>query len=438
MEISVLKEYFFEKKMGEFVLGEKGNIKIDSRKVESGDIFVAIRGEKNDANNFADDIFAKGAALIVTDKEETKIKYQNKALMVKDAITFLQDFSSYYRDKINPIVVGITGSNGKTTTKDFLFSILSRCGRTKKTMGNLNNHIGVPLTLLQLEKGDEYIVVEMGMSGFGEIDRLCQISKPDYGIITNIGDSHMEYMKTKENVFIAKTEMVKHVKNRMILNGDDEFLKKIEGISVGLKEECDFKGDNIVIDENGSKFQITTEKKMVKAEIQIAGEHNILDALLAAAAAAELGINDENIVAGLKETEFTKMRFEKIAKGNTVYINDAYNASPVSMRYAIETFSEIYNDGFEKIAVLGDMLELGEKSKEYHEAVFDTVISAKIDKIYLFGNEMKHLYKKLDGVKAVTHFTEKSQIKESIKSDKDKKAILLKGSRGMKLEDIID
>lgn len=437
MESSVFKAYLIEEKLGDFNLFNLKNIKIDSRKIEKDDIFLAIVGEKNDANNFAEEVFAKGAALIITDKSETKEKYGEKALLVEDTLIFLQKFAAYYRGEINPVVIGITGSNGKTTTKDFIFSILKRFGKAKKTIGNLNNHIGVPLTLLQLEKDDKFIVVEMGMSGFGEIDLLCRIAKPDYGIITNIGDSHMEYMKTKENVFKAKTEMLKYVREKIVINGDDEYLKKVDGFSAGFGEWCRLRGEDIKINENGSKFDMIIKDKRLKTEIQLAGEHNVLDALLAAAVAFEIGIDEEDILKGLKDAEFTKMRFERIVKDKTVYINDAYNASPVSMRYSIETFSGIYNEGYEKIAVLGDMLELGEKSKEYHEELADIIKESKIDKVYLYGKEMKYLYEKLSGVKPVIHFTDKNDIKEEIGKNNNKKAILLKGSRGMKIEDII-
>lgn len=437
MDSEIFKRYISEKKLGDLELINLRDIKIDSRKIESGDIFLAIKGEKNDGNDFAEDVFSKGASLIITDRKDIKELYNEKAVLVKDSLLFLQEFSSFYRQQMNVMVIGITGSNGKTTTKDFLASILRRCGKTKKTIGNLNNHIGVPLTLLQLEKTDKYIVVEMGMSGFGEIDFLCKLAKPDFGIITNIGDSHMEFMKTRENVCKAKTEMLKYVEGKIVLNGDDEYLSKLNGYFAGFGDNCNVKGVNLKINENGSLFSITTEEKTLQADIKIAGEHNVLDALLAAACAMKIGIPDEDIIKGLKEADFTKMRFEKIEKGETIYINDAYNASPVSMKYSIETFSDLYNNGYEKIAVLGDMLELGEQSREYHEGLAEIINTAKIDKIYLYGNEMKYLFNRLSGIKEVKHFSDKREITNEIMGNNLKKAILLKGSRGMKLEDVI-
>ena len=332
-------------------------------------------------------------------------------------------------------IIAITGSNGKTTTKDMVYSILSQEYVTAKTMGNLNNHIGVPFTILQLDNKYEVAVLELGMSGFGEIDLLSNIAQPDIGVITNIGDSHLEFLKTRENVFKAKTELVKYVeKENLIIFGDDPFLKMLDGVKVGYEKDNNYQIEDFSDSDEGLSFELNGDKY----EIALNGKHNCINAAIAVVIGKKMKVPYEKIKDGLKNLELTPMRFQKIEKENIIYINDAYNASPISVSFSLETFDKLYNDTL-KITILGDMLELGEKEIEYHKNIIEKALSIHTDKIYLYGERMK---KALENVQKnrekITHFTEKEEIKKLILKEQKKTSILLKGSRGMKLEEIIE
>ena len=517
-------------------------VSMNSKEIQENDLFVAIRG----GNNYINEALEKGAYAVYDDiNAKIDERYTDRAFYVNDSVLFLQEFAKKWREVLDIKVIGITGSNGKTTVKDITYQLLSAKYKGKKTEGNYNNHIGLPFTLLRLEKDDEFIILEMGMSGFGEIDLLGKISNPDISIITNIGESHLEFLHTKKNVFKAKTEIVPYTKEVLIINGDDDYLKDIENnrlkIVKALKEsERKFGGNDdkteknsedkqyqqenknsyfyygdVKFDEKGTHFSLKYNEKensenmfknmnninsMDKNNIDIdntdmesinninsingndknntdinidninkninengeiernfntnlLGEHNILNLTMGIAVAKQFDIDDKTIEETVKNINLTNMRFQIIEKENTVYINDAYNASPASMRKSLETFSKIYNDRI-KIVVLGDMLELGEKELELHSELSETIEQCKLDKIYLFGERMKSLYSKLKGnfekenekgnkkenfeKKEVFHFSDKNLIKEELKKVTDKKAVLIKGSRGMKLEEIID
>ena len=406
------------------------NVHIDSRLLKKDDIFIAIRG----GNGFVEEALEKGAAAVFYD--DPKLCLNNpKAVYIEDSVEFIQKLAKEYRRKFKAEVFAITGSNGKTTTKDILYQILSSQFKGKKTKGNYNNHIGLPLTLLRVEDDDEFIVLEMGMSGFGEIDLLCQISSPDYGIITNIGESHLEYLKSKENVFKAKTEILNYVDGvNVFVVGDDPYLEKIsDAVKVGETEGNSHIIDSVVEDESGSTFCLDG----LKFSTNLLGRHNIKNMSLAILVAEKYGLSKETAKTSVKNIELTQMRYQRIENGNILYINDAYNASPSSVKVSLETFEKFYKNRY-KIAVLGDMLELGEHSKKYHEDLAEIIEKSNIDVIYLYGEEMKHLFHKLNHQKK-SYFEKKDDIsKKIIELSKDKKiAVLLKGSRGMRLEKII-
>lgn len=405
------------------------NVVMDSKKMEPGDVFIAIRG----GNNYIGEAFAAGASFVIYDNQE--IDYPDKnAIKVRNSVEFLQKMAKYYREKLNLTVIGITGSNGKTTTKDILYTILSSVMKGKKTEGNYNNHIGLPFTMMRAEEDDKFIILEMGMSGFGEIELLSQIAQPDYGIITNIGHSHLEHLKTRENIYKAKTEIVPFIKKKVVVNGDDEFLKRVTGVKAGIGRDNDYFAEAIEGNEDESSFTLNAKGKKYSVTVNLAGNHNIANVVTAIACAAEAGIDIEKSIEAVKEVAVSKMRFEKIEKDGIIYINDAYNASPMSMKCSIETFSKLYNDKV-KIAVLGDMLELGIESPKLHKEIKNVLDNAKVDIVMLYGEMMRELYNEL-GEEAL-YFTDKSDIKSKIKSIEGEKVVLLKGSRGMRLEEII-
>lgn len=406
---------------------EIDHVVMDSRKVQKGDLFFAI----NNGNSYIDDVLEKGAALVIADNYKGNDK---RVIKVEDTIECMQELAKKYRHTLDVKVIAITGSNGKTTTKDMIYSVLSQKYVTAKTMGNLNNHIGVPFTILQLDEKCEAAVLELGMSGFGEIDLLSSIVEPDIGVITNIGDSHLEFLKTRENVFKAKTELVKYVSaENLIVFGDDPFLKDLNGIKVGYENNNNYQIKNFTDSDEGLSFEMEEKKYTVSLN----GKHNCINTAMAIVIGKKMGVSYKEISNGLKNLELTPMRFQKIEKENIIYINDAYNASPISVSFSLETFDKLYNDTL-KITVLGDMLELGEKEIEYHENIIEKALIIHTDKIYLYGERMAKALKVIQGNKEkITHFTNKEDIKNILEKEHGKTAVLLKGSRGMKLEEII-
>ena len=402
------------------------NVIMDSRKVQKGDLFFAI----NNGNQYINEVLEKGASVVVADNY---LGDDKRVFKVLNTVEFMQKFAKEYREALGLKVIAITGSNGKTTTKDMIYSVLSRKYRTKKTEGNYNNHIGLPFTILQLEEKDEVVVLEMGMSGFGEIDLLSSIAKPDIGVITNIGDSHLEFLKTRENVFKAKTELLNYVssENTYII-GDDQYLKNVVGNKIGFNRENNFVIEDFIDSNDGMSFKVENSEYT----LNLNGKHNALNAGMAIAIGKRFDLTSEEIKEGLKNLHLTPMRFQKIEKEDLIYINDAYNASPISMEYSLNTFDKLYNN-MKKIVVLGDMLELGEKEIEFHREIIEKALSIKCDKIYLYGERMKKAYDLLEKNDKIRCFNNKEDIVKLIANEIEKIAVLLKGSRGMKLEEII-
>lgn len=402
------------------------NIIMDSRKVQKGDLFFAI----NNGNKYINEVLEKGASIVVADNY---LGDDKRVFKVLNTVEFMQKFAKEYREALGLKVIAITGSNGKTTTKDMIYSVLSRKYITKKTEGNYNNHIGLPFTILQLKEKDEIVVLEMGMSGFGEIDLLSSIAKPDIGVITNIGDSHLEFLKTRENVFKAKTELLNYVssENTYII-GDDQYLKNVVGNKIGFSRENNFVIEDFIDSNDGMSFKVEDSEY----NLNLNGKHNALNAGMAIAIGKRFDLTSEEIKEGLKNLHLTPMRFQKIEKEDLIYINDAYNASPISMEYSLNTFDKLYNN-MKKIVVLGDMLELGEKEIEFHREIIEKALSIKCDKIYLYGERMKKAYDLLEKNDKIRCFNNKEDIVKLIANEIEKIAVLLKGSRGMKLEEII-
>ena len=406
------------------------NVVMDSRKVIKGSLFFAI----NNGNSYVKDVLDKGASLVIADNTDIK---DERVIKVTDTIATMQDLATKYRKKLDIQVVGITGSNGKTTTKDIVYSLLSTKAKTLKTEGNYNNHIGLPYTLLNVTDEEKFVVLEMGMSSLGEIRRLGEISSPDYAIITNIGDSHIEFLKTRDNVFKAKTELLEFVdKENTFVCGDDEYLGKLDVNKVGFNENNTYKIESYEFSNKDSKFILDGKEY----EMPLLGKHNISNTAIAIELAKKIGLTDEEIQKSLKEVKISNMRFQEIKIGNDIYINDAYNASPMSMKAAIDTLNEIYDDKY-KIAILGDMLELGENEIDYHIDVLNYLLDKKIKLGYLYGERMKKAYdifmKNRSEEYRFWYYPTKKGIVESLKNIKMEKVILLKASRGIKLEEII-
>ena len=408
-----------------------GNVQIDSRKVMKNDVFIAIRS----GNGYINDVLNKGASLVFYDDFKLEIQ-DERAIYVEDSTLFLQILAKEYRSILDVIVIGITGSEGKTSTKDILYSIISSKYKGKKTQGNFNNHIGLPLTLLQLEEDDKFIALEMGMSDLGEIEILSDIAKPDYAIITNIGDSHLEFLKNRDNVFKAKTEIFKFVKpENRIVYGDDEYFKKIDAIRIGENFDNDYIISDFFQDINGSSFTFSEGADNLSIKTNLYGKYNAFNIALSTTMAKKIGVSDTMILKQLKELQLSGMRFERVELNNKVFINDSYNASPVSMEVSLKTFNEIFKDEY-KVVILGDMLELGENSKKFHEDLSYLINRLEIEEIYLVGKNMKNLYKVLEHPKCI-HCEDVGDVKKKIKNIQDGAVILLKGSNGINLNKIL-
>ena len=406
------------------------DVVMDSRKVTEGSLFFAI----NNGNSYVKDVLDKGASLVIADNTEVQ---DERIVRVSDTVATMQDLATKYRKKLDIQVVGITGSNGKTTTKDIVYSLLSAKAKTLKTEGNYNNHIGLPYTLLNVTDEEKFVVLEMGMSSLGEIRRLGEISSPDYAIITNIGDSHIEFLKTRDNVFKAKTELLEFVnKENTFVCGDDEYLAKLDVNRIGFDDSNTHRIESYEFSDKGSKFILDGKEY----RMSLLGKHNISNTAIGIELAKKIGLTDEEIENGLKEIKISNMRFQEIKIGEDIYINDAYNASPTSMKAAIDTLNEIYNDKY-KIAILGDMLELGENEVDYHIDVLNYLLDKKIKLIYLYGERMKKAYDIFMKTKSEEYrfwyYPDKEGIVESLKNIRMEKVILLKASRGTALEDII-
>lgn len=424
--LATIKNYFKEKNIEKIEKLEIKNVVIDSRKIEKDSLFFAI----NNGNSYIEEALNKGASLIIGDNVPENIN-DSRVIRVEDTIGTLQALANEYRKNLNLKIIGITGSNGKTTTKDLIHGVLSQKYRCQKTSGNYNNHIGVPYTILNFSENDEIGILEMGMSSFGEIDTLCKIAMPDYGVITNIGDSHLEFLKNRENVFKAKGEMIPYIdSDNLFLFGDDPFLKSVDGIKVGFEKDNNYQIGNISEKDCSAEFMVNN----LTYEVPLNGRHNCINGAMAVAIGNKFEVSNEDIRKGLLKSSLSSMRFQRIEKENITYINDAYNASPISMKYSLESFNEL-KDTRKKIAVIGDMLELGENEIQYHLDILRLVDKLNIEEVYLFGPRMKEASKGIASEK-IKVFEEKEDICKRLSEFKNI-TVLLKGSRGMRLEEII-
>lgn len=415
----------------------------DTRKILKGNIFLALKGENFNGNKYAKDALEKGASISIIDEDIENInecKNLGTVIKVKDGNEALLSLAKYYRKKLGIKVVGITGSTGKTSTKDVVASFLSGKYKVFKTKGNFNNHIGLPLMILQLDSSYDVAVLELGMSHLGEIHRLAECARPDIALITNIGLSHIENLKTRENIFKAKMEITDFFdeNNVLIVNGEDDFLpyiknKKYKVIKTGYKDEFDFKVKNVVLNENSTSFTVEHNGEESDFNIPMVGAHNVLNSLLAVAAANELKVTFHEMKEGLKNIEATSMRLEFIKKNGFEIINDCYNASPSSMKAAIDVLKN--RKGSRKIAILGTMNELGEEAENSHKLV-GSYAKDKVD-ILITTGKFKEAYKSGFEKDSIRIYNTKEEIIEDLKNiiQKDD-VVLVKASRGIKFEDI--
>lgn len=419
----------------------------DSRTKTANSLFVPIIGENFDGHDYVKEAVDNGAKAVLWSKERELPLFLSTAFpvfFVEDTITALQKMASRYRELINPIVVGITGSNGKTTTKDLVAAMLETTYHTHYTDGNFNNHIGLPLTVLSMERGTEALVLEMGMSDFGEIDLLAKIARPDYAIITNIGESHIEFLGSRKGISEAKLEILNGLKDGgyAIIDGDEALLKHIHNqanvITCGYGESNMVKINHVEISLKFTTFDLSDRHTY---KVPLLGKHHAQNAAYAITLGDHLGIGKDKQQKALLSLKLTSMRFEMVKGPNEVaIINDAYNASPTSMKAAIEVVKQM--SGFtDKVLVLGDVLELGEHSKELHRSVADC-IEAPVNVLFTFGNDARYILESVqENEQAILckHFVSKEELIEALRDFLKKDSLLLfKASRGLEFESLIE
>ena len=448
---------------GKLIIGdtekECKNYSKDTRTIKKGDTYIGIKGEKFDGSSFWKDALNNGAETVIINNikldEIEEYKKQNKNIIqVEDTIKAIGEMASYkmkiQKEKYNLKVVGVTGSVGKTSTKDIIANVLSKKYKVLKTEGNKNNHIGLPLTILRLQD-EEIAVIEMGMNHLGEISYLTKIAKPDIAVITNIGTSHIGNLGSRENILKAKLEILEGMdKKKIVINNDNDLLNKwylenknnIEIHTFGIKNESEFNAKNIKLKENSSEFICENKNEKINIEVPVGGEHFILNALCGLTVGKLLNLNNEEIKNGIKDFKLTAKRMEiNHLKNNITIINDSYNASYESMKASISNLKNM--NGERKIAVLGDMFELGDFSEKLHKEVGTEIYKNKIDKLYLIGNYSKFIGEEAEkeGYKKenIFYFENKDELFNNLKNNlKSGDVILIKASNGMKLFEIAE
>jgi UDP-N-acetylmuramoyl-tripeptide--D-alanyl-D-alanine ligase len=432
-----------------FAAIEITGVSIDSRKIEHGNLFIPFKGENSDGHKYVEESLKKGASAALWQSDVPNPPVHLPILIVDDCLEALQELAREYRKQLPVKVVGITGSNGKTTTKDMTASLLSTTYKVQKTEGNYNNHIGLPLTVLGLDEDTEIAVLEMGMSGRGEIEFLTKLASPDAVVITNIGESHLLDLGSREGIAEAKLEILQGLKDDglAVLHGDEpllmERINKYKGnINVqtfGRSDSNDFFPTEIVQLPQGNRFKIN--KSSESFELPVLGTHNILNALAAMMIAHCFEVPFTKMNEGLTSVKLTNMRMELVEgfHGEKI-INDAYNASPTSMMAAIELVSHL--KGYEKIIlVLGDMLELGPQEEQYHQQIGVGLNPDKIDLVFTFGKLAEHIAegaRSTLGKDRVFAYVDKNVLINELEQHvNDRTLILVKASRGMKLEEIV-
>ncbi|GHT61706.1 UDP-N-acetylmuramoyl-tripeptide--D-alanyl-D-alanine ligase [Endomicrobiia bacterium] len=438
---------------GRFIIGSPNilakGISIDSRTIEKGEVYFAIQGNRYDGHDFIGEAIEKGASSVVYSRDDVDlVKSFPKLLSIiktDDTLVALEKLAKAYRSKFQNIkIVGITGSNGKTTTKEILTSILSIRGETLSNKGNLNNRVGLPLSMFNLNKSVEYAVFEMGTSLYGEIKILSDIVKPDLGIITNIGFSHLETFLSPEGVFKEKKVLYESVKESgyVIINNDDRYLRTISNagnrkiITFALDTNADIYAKNITLHQDQAVFDLFYNKIFVKVSMPAKGRFNVANALAAASCAIGFGFSLEEIKKGIEKFIPPQMRMETlITSGGVILINDAYNANPSSAKEAIQAVIQSYC-GKEINLVLGDMLELGNKSLDYHFELGKFINSQNVKSVNLYG-KMSLNTKEALTAKNVFYSKDSHALLRNLKQlpVDNNSLFLFKASRGMKLED---
>jgi UDP-N-acetylmuramoyl-tripeptide--D-alanyl-D-alanine ligase len=411
------------------------SVSIDTRKIEPNSLFVAIKGENFDANTFAKEALEKGASFVIIDNKDYFI--DERTLLVENSLIALQELAKFHRNYLKLPIIALTGSNGKTTTKELINVVLAKKYKTKATVGNLNNHIGVPLTLLSFTTETEIGIVEMGANHKKEIEFLCKLAQPDYGYITNFGKAHLEGFGGVEGVIIAKSEMYDYLSQQdkvAFVNLEDplqvEKTTNIKSYTFGVnKEEADV---NIASIKANPFVEIVCSN--LKITTHLIGLYNANNINAALAIGTYFGVENQTIKEALESYIPENNRSQLLTKDTNQIILDAYNANPTSMKVAIENFLQLDNSN--KILILGDMFELGQESAQEHKMIINLLLNEENIVCYLIGKEFYAT--KID--KENFHFYETFEdFSNYLKETKiENSSLLIKGSRGMALERVLE
>lgn len=420
----------------------------DTRKIEKGNIFFALKGDNYNGCDFIEEASNKGAAICIVDEVKFRkedISENTSIILVENCKKALLDLAEYYRSILNLKVVAITGSTGKTSTKDVTAAVLSGKYNVFKTQGNFNNEIGLPLMIFSLDNSFDVAVLEMGMSNFNEIHNMTKVARPDVAMITNIGISHIENLKTKENILKAKLEITDYFSknNVLIINENDHMLSKLEErnfkiIRTGINSKGDYSATDLNLLENSVAFKVYDKyvNNTYEVGLPIPGKHNISNALLAFACGRYFNMNFQEMISGIENLVSTSMRLDLIRNEKYTIVNDCYNASPDSMMAAIDVVKKI--KGNRRIAVLGTMRELGNESYNAHEQVGKYAADNGIDILVVCGEYTK-AYKDGFFKKEFYSFNNTKEISVFLMDFlNEKDVVLLKASRAMKFEYIVN
>lgn len=423
------------------------NIEFDTRKVQSGTLFVPLKGTR-DGHDFIQQAFENGATITFSDRQlEENVPF----ILVEDTLQAFQQLASFYLKKVNPKVCAITGSNGKTTTKDMVAAVLGTTFKTYKTQGNYNNEIGLPYTIMSIDESVEMLVLEMGMDRKGDIDLLTRIGQPDVAAITMIGESHIEHLGSRQGIAEAKMEIVNGLKaaGTLVVPADEPLLTPlIQNVSQKVETfGLTGQGDIIAEIKEERKAQtsfVTNRFGDVLFSIPVLGQYNVSNALIALLVGEAFGVSVERMQQGLATFDMTKNRTEWLETNDGIHIlSDVYNANPTAMKLVLDSFSKLEKTG-KKVVVLGDMLELGEESQKMHESIAEHIDQQEIDEVFLYGSQMNYLYATLSSSfdSSYLHLFEKNdklalmEVLGSRLTSGD--TVFLKASNGMGLKEIVD
>lgn len=421
----------------------------DSRKIEEDCLFVAIVGERVDGHDFIKDVYEKGAICCISEKQlDSEVAGNHAYIKVESSLIAIKEIAEYYRKTLDIKVVGITGSVGKTSTKETIASVLSTHYNVLKTAGNFNNELGLPLTIFRIRQEHQIAVLEMGISDFGEMTRLTKIAKPDICVITNIGICHLENLKTRDGILKAKTEIFTSMAKdgEVVLNADDDKLITVEKVNdktvnfFGIDNERDVYAKDIVNKGlEGTDCTIHLRDDLLKVHIPIPGHHMIYNAMAAALVGKLLGLSKEEIIEGISKVTTISGRNNIIKTDKWLVIDDCYNANPVSMKASIDVMSMAKG---RKVCILGDMFELGDNEKELHYEVGEYAAKANMDVVITAGNLSENIYRAVKDNASNTlayHFSNRDEMLEKLDSillEKDN--ILVKASHGMQYPKVVE